>query len=102
MTQVNLSMKQKQTHRKREQTCDCQGSRVRRRMDREGGVSRFKLLHMEVINNKVLLYSTENYIQYPMINNNGKEYSLKRMCIYIYICICITESLCFTAEINTL
>ena len=39
---------------------------------------------MERINNKVLLYSTENYIQYSMINQNGKEY-LKRMYIYIYI-----------------
>ena len=26
------------------------------------------------INNKVLLYSTGNYSQYPMINHNGKEY----------------------------
>ena len=26
------------------------------------------------INNKVLLYSTENNIQYPVINHNGKEY----------------------------
>ena len=25
MTQMNLSMKQKQTHRHREQTCGCQG-----------------------------------------------------------------------------
>ena len=25
-------------------------------------------------NNKVLLYSTGNYIQYPVINHNGKEY----------------------------
>ena len=24
--------------------------------------------------NKVLLYSTGNYIQYPVINRNGKEY----------------------------
>ena len=30
-------------------------------------------------NNKVLLYSTENYIQYPEINHNGKEY------IYVYM-----------------
>ena len=29
---------------------------------------------MEVINNKVLLYTTGNYIQYPEINHNGKEY----------------------------
>ena len=28
---------------------------------------RCKLLHMKWINNKVLLYSTENYIQYPII-----------------------------------
>ena len=36
------------------------------------GVSRCKLLSREWINNKVLLYSTENYIQYPGINHNGK------------------------------
>ena len=39
----------------------------------EGGVSRCKLLYIEWINNKILLYSTENYIQYAMINHNGKE-----------------------------
>ena len=39
----------------------------------EVGVSRCKLLHIERVN-KVLLYSTENYfIQYPMLNLNGKE-----------------------------
>ena len=43
-------------------------------MDWEVGVSRCKLLYIEWINNKVLLYSTENYIQYPMINHNGTEY----------------------------
>ena len=26
------------------------------------------------INNNVLLYSTGNYIQYPVMNHNGKEY----------------------------
>ena len=41
---------------------------------------------MKQINNKVLLYSTENYIQYLVINRNGKEYEKE----YIYI----TESLC--------
>ena len=29
--------------------------------------------------NKVLLYSTENYSQYPMINHNGKEYKKKNV-----------------------
>ena len=33
-----------------------------------------ELVDTEWISNKVLLYSTENYIQYPMINHNGKEY----------------------------
>ena len=32
------------------------------------------LLYTGWINNKALLYSTENYIQYAMINHNGKEY----------------------------
>ena len=45
------------------------------------------------INNKVLLHSTGHYIQYPMINHNGKEYEKEY--------ICITEPLCCTAEINT-
>ena len=31
-------------------------------------------LHREWVNNKVLLYSTGNYIQSPGINHNGKEY----------------------------
>ena len=34
------------------------------------------------INNKVLMCSTGNYTQYPVINHNGKEYK-KRM----YICV---------------
>ena len=42
-------------------------------MEWEVGVSRCELLYTECINNKVLLYSPENYIQYPMINHHGKE-----------------------------
>ena len=42
--------------------------------DWEFGISRCKLLHIEWVSNKVLLYSKRNYIQYPMINHNGKEY----------------------------
>ena len=81
MTQMNLSMKQKQSHRHREQTCGCQrGGRVGR--DWELGVSRCKLLHTEQINNMVLLHSTGNYIQSPGINHNGKEYKKER--IYVY------------------
>ena len=43
------------------------------RVDWEFEISRCKLLYTEWVNHKVLLYSTGNYIQYPMINPNGKE-----------------------------
>ena len=39
------------------------GEGVGRGMDWEVGVSRCKLLYIEWINNKILLYSTKNYIQ---------------------------------------
>ena len=48
--------------------------RVGEGMEWEFGISRCKLLYKELINNKVLLYSTGNYIQYPVINHNGREY----------------------------
>ena len=38
MAQMNLSTKQKQTHRHREQTCGCQGMWGGNRMDWEIGV----------------------------------------------------------------
>ena len=65
----------------------------------EVGVSSWKILYVERIENKVLLYISENCIQYPMINHNGKEY-LKRN-VYICVCVCVIESLCCIAEINT-
>ena len=71
---MHLSTKQKQTHRHREQTCGCQGGGGRGGRDWEFGISRCKLLYTEWIENKVLLYRTGTYIQYPMINHNGKEY----------------------------
>ena len=47
--------------------------RGERGMEWEFGINRCKLLYIEWIN-KVLLYSTGNYIQYPMIKHNGQEY----------------------------
>ena len=57
---MNLSTKQKETHRHREQTCGCRegGSR----MDWEFAVSRGKLLHTGWIHSRVLPYSTGNCI----------------------------------------
>ena len=46
------------------------------------GISRCKLLHIEWINSKVLLYRIGNFIQSPGINYNGKEY--EKECIYVY------------------
>ena len=67
-----------QTHTHREQTCGCQGGGK----DWEFGISRCILLYIEWINNKVLLYSTGNYIPYPVINHNGKDYEKEYICIY--------------------
>ena len=76
---MNLSAKQKQAHRRREQTSFCQGER---RWGRAGlGVWGYKLLYVDWINNKALLYSTGNYIQYPVINHNGNEY--EKECIFL-------------------
>ena len=78
MIQMNLSTKQ--THRCREETCDCQGGGGG--MAWEFVISRCKILYIEWINNKVLLYSTGNYIQYSVINHNGREY--EKGCTYMY------------------
>ena len=45
----------------------------------EFGITRCKLLYVEWINSKVLLYSRGNYIPYPVINHKWKE----------YVCICV-------------
>ena len=50
-------------------------------MDWEFGISRCKLVHIGWINNKVLLYSTGNYIQYPVINCDGEECEKE----YVYV-----------------
>ena len=68
------------------------GGRVGGGMHWGFGISRCKLLYRGWINDKFLLCSTGNYIQYPVINHNGEEYEKE--------CICITESLSCIAEMN--
>ena len=70
------------------------------RKDWEFWISRCIQLHIEWINKKVLQYSTENCIQYLIISYNGKEY--EKECTYICVFVYITESLCRTAETNTI
>ena len=74
MTQMNLFTKQKQTHSHREKDLWLPKRSGRGGvLDWEFGISRCKLLHIEWINNKLLLYSIGNYIQYSVINENEKE-----------------------------
>ena len=87
MIQMNLFTKQKQTHKHREQTCGCQGGGGGGMKNWEFGISRCKLVYIGWINNKVLLYSTRNYTQYPVIKCNGKEHLKEYIYIYIYIYI---------------
>ena len=65
------------------------------RIDREFGVGRCKLLHLERISNEVLLSSTGNYIQSLGIEHDGRY--IRKKNVYI----CMTGSLCGTAEIGT-
>ena len=81
---MNLSIKQKQTHRRNEQPAVAKW---------EGEGKEWTGSWLVDAKNKDLMHSTENYIQYPVIKHNGKEY--KKECIYVY-----NESLCCTAEIG--
>ena len=47
MTQMNVSMKQKQTLRHKEQTCVCSEGKAGGEMEWEPGISRCKLLYIE-------------------------------------------------------
>ena len=51
--------------------CGCQGGGGR--IDWEFKISRCKRLHVQWVNNKVLLRSTGNYIQYPVKNTMEKK-----------------------------
>ena len=78
---MNLSRKQKQNQGHREQTGG-QGGGDGGGMEWEAEISRCKLLYTEWINNKVLLYSTGNYIQYHMINHNRNIF---KKSVYVYV-----------------
>ena len=70
-----------------EQTCDSQGKGGGGRKDLEFEIinGRCKLVvHIGWIN-KVLLYSIRKYIQYPVINQNEKEYEKEHMLLLLLL-----------------
>lgn len=73
---------------------DLAAAKGERKRGWELGISICKLLYIIWINNKVLSQH-RSYIHYPGINHKGKEY--EKECINI----CITETLCYTAVMNT-
>lgn len=48
------------------------GERGGEGVDWKSGISRCKLLYREWINNKILLHSTGNDSQFPVISHNGE------------------------------
>ena len=95
MTQMNLSTEQKQTHRHGEQICGCQAGGGREGWRGQCGVGRCKLLHLKWISNEVLPYSTRNYIQSLGTGHDVRQYEKKN------VYVCMTGSLCYTAENGT-
>jgi len=81
---MNLFTKQKETHRHRKQIYGYQrgsGKGVGR-INQEYGINRSTLPCVKETDNKDSLYNTGNYIQYLIINYNGKEFF--KVCIYTY------------------
>ena len=92
--QMYLPMQQKQTHRHREQICGCQGEgTMGEQWVRSLGLADANY-YIEWTKSNVLLYSREKYIQYPVINHNGKEHEKE----YIHK----TESICYIAKGNNI
>ena len=82
----HLHVKSKIWHRKsylgkRNRLRDIENRLAKRKegADWESGMSGCKLLYVQWIN-KVLLSHTENYIQYPVIHHNRKEYKKECCC----------------------
>ena len=96
MAQMNLSTERKQTRGHGEQTCGCRSSGGGSGMDWEAGVSTCKRLHLEWIRSEILLYSPRNCIQ-SLVMERDRAWEREKKTVSV----CITGSLCCTAEINT-
>ena len=63
------------------------------------GVLKYK--NMQAAISDKVLYSTGNYIQYPVINRNGKEYK-KKECLYVYNWVSLLHSRDWHSIVNQL
>ena len=71
---MNLSAKQKQTHRhKRTDLLFCQGELGARGIVWEFGISMYTLSYLKQKHNKDLRYGTGNLAQYSVLTEIGKE-----------------------------
>ena len=69
---MNLFTEQKQTHSVENKLMVTKGEMGGGGINWEFGINRYKILYIKYITNKDLLNSTGNYIQYLVINYNGK------------------------------
>ena len=88
---MNLFTKQKQTDRQKTNMV-IKGEQRNGGINQEYGINRYITLYIKQINNKDLLYTTGNYIQYLVKTYNEKE-SEKA---YVY------KSVCYILETNTI
>ena len=72
-----------------------------RGMDWELGARRHKLLHIEWTSNKVLPYSTGNYVRYTVINHNGKDHKKEGKNVYMFVNIYTHTYMCVCVYIHT-
>ena len=61
------------------------GERGEGGINKEFGINRYTLQYIQQISNKVLLYSTGDYIQYLVINYNVKESEKEYIYTHTYI-----------------
>ena len=72
MAQMILSPKQKLVKDMESRLGVAKGEGRGSGTDREFGVGRCKLLHVEWTSSEVLLYSTGHYIQFPGLEHDGR------------------------------
>ena len=103
MAQMNLSTKQKQSHRHGEWTCGCQGGRGGNGIDQEFGVSRCKVLHLN--GQAMRSYSTAQKTVSSLLGQNMIEDDMRKICVCVCVCvythihIYTPGSLCYTQNL---